>query len=225
ELADAFASAEPHLRERPEVWLHGQGPLDAPRIDEAILAFDDAAIPPAERPTLTLEDRCLFIYTSGTTGLPKAANVNHYRVYAAMLAFSAVTGATEADRMYDCLPLYHTSGGVLAIGACLMVGGSVFIRERFSARQFWGDAIDHGCTLFQYIGELCRYLVNAPFDPRERQHRIRLCCGNGLRPDIWEAFRERFGVRELREFYAATEGNAVIFNFDNTPGAVGRVPR
>ena len=174
---------------------------------------------------LTLDDPCLYIYTSGTTGLPKAAHINHYRVYAAMLAFSRVMQNTGSDRIYNCLPMYHTSGGVLAIGAALVAGGSVFIRERFSASRFWDDVVDHGCTRFQYIGELCRYLLNAPPHPRERLHAIRICCGNGLRPDIWQPFKDRFGIAHIREFYAATEGNAILFNFDDTPGAVGRIPR
>jgi fatty-acyl-CoA synthase len=129
------------------------------------------------------------------------------------------------DRMYDCLPMYHTTGGVVATGALLLNGGSVVIREKFSAREFWDDIVRHECTLFQYIGELCRYLLNAPPHPSERAHRIRIACGNGLRPDIWEAFRARFGIAHIREFYAATEGNAILFNFDDTTGAVGRIPR
>src|SRR5690606_17680973 len=111
----------------------------------------------------------------------------------------------------DCLPLYHTSGGVIAVCACLREGASVFIREKFSVSQFWDDVVERECTLFQYIGELCRYLVNAPPHVKEAQHRLRLCCGNGLRPDIWSAFRTRFGIPHIREFYAATEGNAILF--------------
>jgi fatty-acyl-CoA synthase len=225
EFGDAFATAAPLLEADAQVWRHGAPADGSPRVDEAVMAFADGPIPQSERPKLTLDDRCLYIYTSGTTGLPKAANINHYRVLAAMVAFAAVMDTKESDRIYDCLPLYHTVGGVVAIGAALTVGGSVFIRERFSARQFWDDVVDHDCTIFQYIGELCRYLVNAPPHPKEKQHKLRLCCGNGLRPDIWENFRRRFGIRHIREFYAATEGNAILFNFDDTTGSVGRVPR
>jgi fatty-acyl-CoA synthase len=141
-----------------------------------------------------------------------------------MEAYSSIMGATERDRMYDCLPLYHTVGGVIALGACLVVGGSVFIREKFSASQFWDDVVEHDCTLFQYVGELCRYLLNAPVHPKEGLHKVRVCCGNGLRPDIWSAFKDRFRIRHIREFYAATEGNAIMFNLDDTPGAIGRCP-
>lgn len=223
DLLEAFDTAVPLLTGSAAVWHHGG--TGAPRIDDAIMQFADGPLDPKDKPGLTLEDRCLYIYTSGTTGMPKAANINHYRVLAGMNGFSAIMNATKNDRMYDCLPLYHTTGGVLAVGATLTVGGSVYIREKFSTRQFWDDVVDHECTLFQYIGELCRYLANAPPHPKEKMHRIRLCCGNGLRPDVWVKFQERFGIAEIREFYAATEGNAILFNCDGTVGAVGRVPK
>lgn len=225
DLAANYDSAGPLIEPGPMVWRHGGSARNLPRIDESVMEFGDGPIPKSERPALTLEDRCLYIYTSGTTGLPKAAHINHYRVYAAMLAFSRVMEMAKEDRIYNCLPMYHTSGGVLAIGTALVAGGSVFIREKFSASRFWDDVVDNGCTRFQYIGELCRYLLNAPPHPKEGQHAIRIACGNGLRPDIWTPFKERFGIAHIREFYAATEGNAILFNFDDTPGAVGRIPR
>jgi fatty-acyl-CoA synthase len=106
----------------------------------------------------------------------------------------------------------------------LVGGGSVVIREKFSARQFWNDIARWDCTLFQYIGELCRYLLHTDFHPQEVEHRIRLCCGNGLRPDIWDNFRNRFRIPQILEFYAATEGNFSLCNIDNKPGSIGRIP-
>jgi len=179
----------------------------------------------AERPPLTIEDDALFIYTSGTTGLPKAAKINHYRLMLASVGFAGVMGTRASDRMYDCLPMYHTTGGVVATSALLVKGGSVVIREEFSASAFWDDVARHGCTIFQYVGELCRYLLHAPPRPGETKHRLRLACGNGLRPEIWRAFQERFRIPHIIEFYAATEGNVTLFNFEGRPGAIGRLPR
>jgi fatty-acyl-CoA synthase len=126
--------------------------------------------------------------------------------------------------MYDCLPMHHSVGGVVATGALLVRGGSVVIREKFSASEFWNDVSDWDCTLFQYIGELCRYLVNAPSHPRERKHCLRLACGNGLRADIWQEFQSRFEIPRILEFYAATEGNMSLYNVEGKVGAIGRVP-
>jgi fatty-acyl-CoA synthase len=138
--------------------------------------------------------------------------------------FAGLIGTTPEDRMYNCLPMYHSVGGVVATGAVLVGGGSVVLRERFSASQFWDDVARWDCTLFQYIGELCRYLVGAPPHPLEREHRLRLACGNGLRRDVWEAFQHRFEIPRIIEFYAATESSFSLYNCDGKPGSIGRIP-
>ncbi|MGO9768779.1 MAG: long-chain-acyl-CoA synthetase [Roseiarcus sp.] len=220
-----FAGAQQHLGADLVVFVHGETAGGEPRIDEEVETFSAAPLAAHERPELTIDDGALFIFTSGTTGLPKAARITHSRVLRIMLGFAAAANAQREDRLYDCLPMYHTNGGVIAPGIALSVGGSCYIRERFSASEFWSEAIRHDCTMFIYVGELCRYLLNAPPSDKDRAHRIRQCVGNGLRPDIFSAFQARFAIRDVLEFYAATEGNVVLFNFDSHPGAVGRMPR
>jgi fatty-acyl-CoA synthase len=177
------------------------------------------------RGDLRAKDLALYIYTSGTTGLPKAARVTHMRVQLYMRGFAGSTGAVDSDRIYITLPLYHATGGLCAVGAGLLTGGSLVLRRRFSASAFWDDIVQEGCTMFVYIGELGRYLVNQPEHPLERDHKLRLAFGNGLRPDVWQAFIDRFKIPFVLEFYGATEGNVSIFNFDGKLGACGRVPR
>jgi fatty-acyl-CoA synthase len=106
----------------------------------------------------------------------------------------------------------------------LAAGASVVLSDKFSSGAFWRDVVRWDCTLFQYIGELCRYLLKAPPSEFEREHRLRLACGNGLRGDVWEAFQARFSIPQILEFYAATEGNFSLYNVEGKPGAIGRVP-
>lgn len=176
------------------------------------------------RTGLTNRDTALYIYTSGTTGLPKAARIPHSRARTYMRAFAAATRSTPEDRVYNVLPLYHSTGGLVGVGAALLNGARLIIRRRFSAGSFWADVKNSGATMFVYVGELCRYLVNCPEHPDERAHRLRLAFGNGLRPDVWPEFQKRFGIAEILEFYGSTEGNVSLFNFDGRPGAIGRVP-
>ncbi len=224
-LMQTFETARPYLDANIEVVVFGNGPEGMTRVDQERLAYADHNLQGDERPALTINDPSLYIYTSGTTGLPKAAIINHYRLQMATIGFAAVNDTNDQDRMYVCLPMYHTTGGLCAIGSALVAGGSCFIREKFSARQFWADIVQHECTMFVYVGELCRYLVVAPPGPMERQHKIRSCFGNGMRPDVWPSFKERFGIPRIVEFYAATEGNVTLFNFDSWPGSVGRIPK
>lgn len=169
-------------------------------------------------------DRALYIYTSGTTGAPKAAAISHLRLMQWTHWFAGMMDTGPDDRLYNCLPMYHSTGGVVATGAALLNGAAVVIRRKFSASRFWDDVAEQGCTIMQYIGELCRYLVQSPPHPREQEHRLRLCCGNGLRGDIWQLFQDRFRIPRILEFYAATEGSFSLYNCEGEPGALGRVP-
>jgi fatty-acyl-CoA synthase len=217
ELADVFETARPLLERAPKIWSDEDN-------DATLGEFDGGPLSSDERRNVTINDRALLIYTSGTTGLPKAASISHRRILNWGGWFAGLTGASPDDRLYDCLPVHHSVGGVVAPCSMLFAGGSVVLAEKFSATNFWQDVARFDCTLFQYIGELCRYLLKAPASEFERQHRLRLACGNGLRGDIWEEFQARFAIPQILEFYAATEGNFSLYNVEGKVGAIGRIP-
>ena len=180
--------------------------------------------PLIEQPPPDPQDVALFIYTSGTTGLPKAAKITHRRIIEWSYWFAGMIDATPRDSLYNCLPMYHSIGGIVAVGSMLVAGGSVVIRERFSASRFWDDVVQSQCTIFQYIGELLRYLALAPTQPGEREHRLRLVVGNGLQANVWRIIQERFAIPQILEYYAATEGVLSLYNCEGKPGSIGRIP-
>ncbi len=234
EFLAALDSALPQLQSIPALWAHGQAPTPSgaqppaspacPRIDLDLLSRSGATLSAAEQRPPAIDDLALYIYTSGTTGLPKAARVTHARVMQWTHWFAGMMDLTPEDRLYNCLPMYHSVGGVQAPGAALAAGAAVVLREKFSASAFWPEIRRWDCTLFQYIGELCRYLLHTPADPDEGSHRIRLACGNGLAPEVWTPFQERFAIPRILEFYAATESNISLFNVEGRPGSIGSVP-
>src|SRR5438093_1276736 len=194
ELMDQLTAAMSELEGEAKIWVHGAGCDEFPRIDHDIEHYAGERLRDAECRPVTVEDRALYIYTSGTTGLPKAANVSHARLMQWSHWFAGIMDTHSTDRLFNCLPMYHSTGGVLATGAVLIAGGSVVIGENFSASQFWNEVVRWDCTLFQYIGELCRYLLHTESHPLQTRHRIRMCCGNGLGPDIWNDFKIRFNI-------------------------------
>ncbi|XP_064842908.1 long-chain fatty acid transport protein 1a [Oncorhynchus masou masou] len=194
--------------------------LSAQNLDY-ILASAPTLPPPPCIPPKSFNDRLFYIYTSGTTGLPKAAIVVHSRYYRIAAFGYHAFRMRQDDIIYDCLPLYHSAGNIMGVGQCLINGLTVVVKKKFSASRFWEDCIKHNCTVVQYIGEICRYLLSQPVRPSEKGHRVRLAVGNGLRPSVWEAFTERFGVAQVGEFYGATECNCSIANMDGKVGACG----
>jgi fatty-acyl-CoA synthase len=137
---------------------------------------------------------------------------------------SAVAGYGPDDVIACVLPLFHGAGGMVVVSCALSQGAAVFLRRRFSARAFWDDARRHGVTAFQYVGEICRYLVNQPPTPEDRNHRIRVMMGAGLTAGVWRKFQERFGVARVLEGWSSTEANTSLSNLDNHVGSCGRIP-
>jgi fatty-acyl-CoA synthase len=194
---------------------------DAKRLDEEAAGYSAKNPDRRVREGVRAGDPLFLIYTSGTTGLPKAARMSHARFLGGG-TFALLAGFGRRDVLYCALPLYHTAGGVMSVGAVLRAGATLALRRRFSASRFFDDAVESGATAFQYIGELCRYLLNQPRHPLERSHRIRLCVGNGLRPELWREFQRRFGIPQVVEFYGATEANVALVNLENRTGSVGK---
>lgn len=224
DLDEAWTTATPHLNAPVTAWRSKGAAAGFSDLDACLDIQSDQRPERHLRAGVQGHDLVLYIFTSGTTGLPKAARISHLRVLLTMHSFAAATGAGPRDVIYAPLPLYHTVGGLCAPGIVLTTGGAIALRRRFSASGFWPDCHRYGATMVQYIGELCRYLVNAPHHPDERRHRLRIVVGNGLRPDVWDRFQTRFGVPRILEFYGATESNLTLFNFDGARHAVGRQP-
>ena len=175
-----------------------------------------------ESKDISLGTVATHIFTSGTTGLPKAAVQKHSRlVQVADLVHNVGLRCTENDRIYLTLPLYHATGLVIGAGAAFDSGACIVLRRKFSATNFVSEVKEHGVTCMVYIGELCRYLVNQPKTGEEANTTMRSAIGNGLRPDIWHEFRNRFGVKRLIELYAASEGNVAFANLFNKDQTVG----
>lgn len=171
---------------------------------------------------VTAGDTALYIYTSGSTGFPKAAAVTHGKFVTGSQNFSILAyRAKPSDRMYVCLPLYHGTGLIIGVGACLHSGCSMFLRKKFSANQWLAEVIKYQCNLFVYVGEICRYLLNTPPSSRDRQCTIKSACGNGIRPDIWNPFKNRFDIKRLCEFYGATESVGGCLNILNKDKTIG----
>ncbi|XP_033109634.1 very long-chain acyl-CoA synthetase-like [Anneissia japonica] len=208
------------------VWVLGTGEKLPPGMTgllDHLQRASDAPVPFECRDKITHTDNAGYIYTSGTTGYPKACKVSHGRFILTSFILD-IYGLNSDDVVYTPLPLYHSAGFGLGLLNIIRVGSTIALSRKFSASQFWDDVRRYRCTVIQYIGEICRYLLAQPrrHDDGKYAHKLRLAIGNGLRPDIWEEFQSRFNIQHIGEIWGATEGNTMFLNIDGKIGTVGR---
>ncbi|KAF2090334.1 fatty-acyl-CoA synthase [Saccharata proteae CBS 121410] len=153
-----------------------------------------------------------LVYTSGTTGLPKAVVIPTGRDLLTGYCVAHLLSLTPNSRMYTCMPLYHGAAHALCTTAIIHAGGTIVLGRKFSHSRFWPEVRAAQANIIQYVGELCRYLINAPPDPKDKNNNVEMAWGNGMRADVWEPFRERFGIPVIHELYAATDGMGSVFN-------------
>ncbi|KAK6179983.1 hypothetical protein SNE40_012216 [Patella caerulea] len=211
--------------ENVKIWLQG---CSSSQLPANFLSFDDlmyralpVPIDKSYRSEVDAMTTCCYIYTSGTTGLPKPVILSNAK--ASRISFHLeILEVNESDTIYLTLPLYHSAACISLYGA-MRTGATVVLRKKFSASHFWQDVRKYNVTIFQYIGELCRYLLAQKPSELDRKHKVRAIIGNGLRKDIWTEFQTRYGIPFICEFFAATDGNTLLFNASNKPGAIGRL--
>ncbi|XP_012595827.1 long-chain fatty acid transport protein 6 [Microcebus murinus] len=223
--ADLLGTVEEILPDLPKdisVWgMKDSVPQGVISLKEKLSTSSDEPIPRSYHVVSSIRSTCHYIFTSGTTGLPKAAVVSQLQAMQGSAGLWAF-GCTADDIIYITLPLYHSSGALMGIGGCVKLGATCVLKKKFSASQFWSDCKKYNVTVFQYIGELCRYLCKQPKREGEKDHQVRLAVGNGMRSDVWRQFLDRFGNIKMCELYGATEGNIYFMNHTGKIGSVGR---
>ncbi len=168
-------------------------------------------------------DLALIILTAGRGRKPRAAKITNQRWAFSAYGTAAACTLSPRDTVYCCLPLQHPAGILVTVGGSLVGGSRLALATHFDPQTFWDDVRRYGATVVFYAGEMLRELLRAEPSATDNQNPIRLFAGSGLRRDAWRRIVERFGPVGILEFYASTEGNAVLANASGEKvGALGR---
>jgi fatty-acyl-CoA synthase len=198
-------------------------------VPDGVLEMPDVEVRP--------EDDLMVIYTSGTTGLPKGIRNNHLKLCAIGFAVSSTMGLTPDDTCYISMPLFHSNSIFVGFMPSLWAGGSVGLRERFSASNFVGDVFKYGATYWNYVGEPVHYVIDAierscggdaeRIRKEVTEHpdnRMRYSVGNGAAPPDIDKFVAYMGLDDMFELYGSTESAFSTFRRQGDPrGSVGAV--
>lgn len=234
EVATRVLTPEAEANLKSPTFVNGSAPLEirilTRELQSSLDYFPPYRAPDSARSGVLPRHPCVLISTSGTTGLPKAAKVSWDRTHMGSQFVGGVMGIRDVtsknpDRYYTAMPLYHATAYQLCFHLCLIHAATCVIGRKFSATNFWNDVVENDVTIVEYVGETLRYLLVQPprADDRTR-HKVRMAFGNGLRPDVWERFKERYGIDTIFEFYGATESPAAFFNYSCNSfgsGAIG----
>ncbi len=220
----AIADEVEQTADQMRFFLQDRGELAAPSglVDLKKAAVDSPETNPPCTGEVNSFDPCYMVFTSGTTGgMPKSVVLIHKTFIEGSSACQMILDLQKNDTVYIPLPFFHSTAIAVGWGPALLSGASIAIRRKFSASHFWDDTRKFRASKVCYVGELCRYLMNQPKRPNDAANPVNAMIGNGLSPELWKGFKERFDIPFVYEFYGASELHGMLINALNLDCTVG----
>ena len=194
------------------------GVIDMERIDP-----DEVEVPAWYRPNPGRASDLGFILFTGDGERTRANRITNGRWGLSAYATASAAALSSADTVYAVTPIYHPSGLLMSIGGAVAGGARLAIARRFDPETFWEEVRRYGVTVASYTWTMLREIAAAPPDPSELHHPVRLFIGAGMPRGLWRRIADRFSPATVLEFYASTEGEAILVNVrGDKPGCKGR---
>jgi putative long chain acyl-CoA synthase len=192
-------------------------------VDMEAIDPEKVAVPGWYVPNAARAEDVAFMLFSGRGDRVRASRITNRRWALSALGTASAAALTVSDTIYGRTPIQHPTGLLVSLGAALTGGARLALPHGLSAARFWEEVRRYGATVAFYTGTMCRELVDAPPDPAERGHPVRLFAGSGMPRPLWRRLIERFAPAGVLEFYASTEGNAILANVSGVKiGSLGR---
>ncbi|MCW2885964.1 MAG: Polyhydroxyalkanoic acid synthase [Streptosporangiaceae bacterium] len=201
----------------------GERDLGLPLLDMERIDPDDVELPGWYRPNPGRAGDLAFVLFTGEGERTRAGRITNRRW--ALSAFGTASSAalSPADTVYSPTALHHPSALLMTIGGAVAGGARVALATAFDPATFWNEVRRYGATVVSYTWTLTAALVNAPPDPGERHHSVRLFIGSGMPSGLWRRVERRFAPARVLEFYASTQGEAILVNLSGKKtGSLGR---
>jgi putative long chain acyl-CoA synthase len=184
---------------------------------------DAVTLPAWYRPNSGKASDLAFILFTGEGDYIRMSRITNRRWITSALGTASSAALSGGDTVYSVTPLYHASGLMMSIGGAIAGGARLAMASSFDPSTFWDEVRRYGVTVASYTWTLLHDLVEAPPQPGERHHPVRLFIGSGMPRGLWRRVQQRFKPARVVEFYASTETGAILVNLRAAkPGAMGR---
>jgi putative long chain acyl-CoA synthase len=225
--------ADPELAERaleagvPEVYVLGGGggkrDLGPKVVDMEQIDPDTVEVPAWYTPNPGRASDLAFILFTGEGDRTRANRITNGRWALSAFGTASAAALSSADTVYAVTPIYHPSGLLMSVGGTIAGGARLALARSFDPATFWEEVRRYGVTVASYTWTMLREIADAPPDPAERHHPVRLFIGAGMPRGLWRRVAKRFAPARVLEFYASTEGEAILVNLSGSkPGAKGK---
>ena len=192
------------------VWSSGAPTGPNPKVPFAPFAVLDDAPDTDPGVEVTWVDDARIMFTSGTTGRSKGVIKQHASDYFSGRTYNNVCGVTEDDIFYTCLPLFHSNAQVLNCYPAMIAGARIQISARYSSTNFWREVTECGATILNTVSAMNYFIWNTPPGEYDRAHSVTRIMAMPAPKDIYDEFKERFGIR-WHEGYGLTETGMVTY--------------
>lgn len=201
--------------------------LAAGLVDMEAIDPDLVELPEWYSPNPGLAGELALILITGDGDHLATSRVSNRRWATSAYGTASGCALTSRDTVYCRSPAHHATGILVCVGGALVSGARLAMASEFTStidpELFWRDVRRYGVNVVFYTGSLLRVLVNSPVSRQERHHSIRLFAGSGLPKGLWQRLMQRFAPATVVEFFASTEGNAVLVNLTGEKiGSLGR---
>ncbi len=198
-------------------------PEDADVIDMEKIDPDAVELPAWYRPNPGLARDLAAVAFSAAGGELVAKQITNYRWAVSAFGTASTAVLDRKDTVYCLTPLHHESALLVNLGGAVVGGTRIALSRGLQPDRFVQEIRQYGVTVVSYTWAMLREVVDDPAFALQGNHPVRLFIGSGMPTGLWERVVDAFAPAHVVEFFATTDGQAVLANVSGAKiGSKGR---
>jgi putative long chain acyl-CoA synthase len=198
-------------------------PADAVVIDMEQIDPDLVDLPGWYRPNPGLARDLAFIAFSTVSGEIVARQITNFRWVLSAFGTASAANLSRNDTVYCLTPLHHQSGLLVSLGGAVVAGARIALSRGPRPERFVQEIRQYGVTVVSYTWAMLREVIDDPAFTLVGNHPVRVFIGSGMPAGLWKRVTDVFEPANVVEFFATTDGQAVLANVSGAKiGSKGR---